>query len=80
MPEGPTYLLERWIGRGVVLQLKDARQIRGKLLGVDEHMNLVLDEAHETTAESTRTLGRVVVRGSNVVSLNAPPSPAGSPT
>lgn len=72
MPDGPTHLLERLVQHRVTLTLKDSRQLSGKLLGVDEHMNLVLDDADETTAELTRHLGRVVLRGSNVVSLNAP--------
>ena len=35
-------------------------------------MNVVIDEAEETTKEVVRRLGRVVLRGSNVVSLNVP--------
>ncbi len=72
MPEAPTYLLERVVQQRVTLLLKDSRQITGKLLGLDEHMNLVLDDAEESTPELTRHLGRVVLRGSNVVSLHAP--------
>ena len=72
MSDGPTHLLERLVHQRVTLTLKDSRRPTGKLLGVDEHMNLVLDDAEETTPELTRHLGRVVVRGSNVVSLHAP--------
>jgi small nuclear ribonucleoprotein (snRNP)-like protein len=72
MADGPTHLLERVVPQRVTLVLKDARQLTGKLLGLDEHMNLVLDDADETTAELSRHLGRVVVRGSNVVTLHAP--------
>jgi small nuclear ribonucleoprotein (snRNP)-like protein len=72
MTEAPTHLLERVVQQRVTLVLKDARQLTGKLLGVDEHMNLVLDDADETTAEVSRHLGRVVLRGSNVVTLHAP--------
>ena len=68
----PTHLLERLVQQRVTMTLKDSRHLSGKLLGVDEHMNLVLDDADETTAELTRHLGRVVLRGSNVVSLHAP--------
>jgi small nuclear ribonucleoprotein (snRNP)-like protein len=77
MTEAPTHLLERVLQQRVTLTLKDSRQLSGKLLGVDEHMNLVLDDADETTAEMSRHLGRVVLRGSNVVSLNAPIGSAG---
>ncbi len=72
MVEAPTHLLERVLQQRVTLVLKDSRQLTGKLLGLDEHMNLVLDDADESTAEVTRHLGRVVLRGSNVVTLHAP--------
>ncbi|HYA10585.1 MAG TPA: LSM domain-containing protein [Thermoplasmata archaeon] len=72
MPEGPLALVDRWVDQRVSLRLKDSREIEGKLLGVDDHMNVVLDDATETTAEVSRHLGRLVVRGSNVVALFAP--------
>ncbi len=56
----------------VQLRLKDGRLLVGRLLGCDEHMNLVLDEAEETTPDVARRLGRVVLRGSNLVTLNVP--------
>lgn len=68
----PTHLLERMLEQRVSLLLKDSRELEGKLRGVDEHMNLVLDDTEERTKETTRHLGRVVLRGSNVVSLHAP--------
>jgi len=61
----------------VTLELKDTRTLTGKLVGVDEHMNLVLEDADEKTSEVSRHLGRVVLRGSNVVTLNAPQGAAG---
>lgn len=67
----PTGLLERVVDQRVSLRLKDARELAGRLLGLDEHMNLVLDEVEETSATGSRRLGRVVVRGSNVISLTA---------
>jgi small nuclear ribonucleoprotein (snRNP)-like protein len=72
MAAGPIPLLERVVQQRVTLVLKDTRQLTGKLLGLDEHMNLVLDDTDESTAEVTRHLGRVVLRGSNVVVLHAP--------
>jgi small nuclear ribonucleoprotein len=73
MTEQPSHLLERVLQQRVTLVLKDGRQLTGKLLGFDDHMNLVLDDAGETTSEVRRHLGRVVLRGSNVVTLHAPP-------
>lgn len=67
----PTGLLERVVDQRVSLRLKDSRELAGRLLGLDDHMNLVLDEVEETSAEGSRRLGRVLVRGSNVISLTA---------
>jgi len=77
MVDGPAHVVERLLQQRVTLELKDTRTLSGKLVGVDEHMNLVLDDAEERTAEVTRHLGRVVLRGSNVVTLNAPQGAAG---
>jgi small nuclear ribonucleoprotein len=72
MAENPIAVLERLVDQRVVLRLKDGRELEGKLLGLDEHINLALDDGTEKAAEVSRHLGRVVVRGSNVVSLYAP--------
>jgi small nuclear ribonucleoprotein (snRNP)-like protein len=72
MPEGPLVVVERLVDQRVVLRLKDDREIEGKLLGADDHLNVVLDDATERSADVSRHLGQVVVRGSNVVALSAP--------
>ncbi|MGP8071789.1 MAG: LSM domain-containing protein [Thermoplasmata archaeon] len=79
MVDSPTSLVERLVSQRVTLLLKDTRQLSGKLLGVDEHMNLVLDDADETTSEVSRHLGRVVLRGSNVVTLHSPQGAGSKP-
>lgn len=79
MPNPPSSVLDRLLQQRVVLQLKDGRQFSGKLVGADEHLNVVLDETEERAADVTRRLGRVVLRGSNVLSLNAPAGPAAGP-
>lgn len=76
MVDGPLAVLERLVASKVTLLLKDSRQISGRLAGLDEHLNLVLDDTSETTAEVTRRLGRVVLRGSNVVTVHAPEAAA----
>ncbi len=77
MQGSPGHLLDRLIRQRVALVLKDSRTISGTLLGLDEHMNLVLDDADEMTEEATKHLGRLVLRGSNIVTLHAPHGAAG---
>jgi small nuclear ribonucleoprotein len=82
MAEVPGHLIDRFLTQRVTLLLKDSRQLSGQLVGADEHLNIVLDDAEETTAEVTRRLGRVVLRGSNVLALHsagARPSRTGGP-
>ncbi len=77
MVDTPTRLVERMVGHQVTLTLKDARQLSGKLEGIDEHMNLVLSGTDETTPSQSRHLGTVVLRGSNLVSLHDPQGSSG---
>ncbi len=67
----PLNALDKAMNRKVQLLLKDRRVLEGTLQGYDEHMNLVLDKTEETDAEGKRRkIGTIVVRGSNVVSIN----------
>ena len=47
--------------------------LRGKLMGFDQHMNLILDSSEEFGEESNKTLGTIVVRGDNVIMISPPP-------
>lgn len=42
--------------------------MEGKILGFDEYMNMVLDEAEEihTKRKSRRPVGRVMLKGENI--------------
>ncbi len=74
----PGALVDRLVQQRVELRLKDNRVIVGRLLGGDEHMNLVLEDVEERSAEMTRRLGRIVLRGSNVISMYSAGPPSGS--
>ncbi len=65
----PLDTLEKSLNQKLSLLLKDGRTVEGKLLGFDEYMNLVLDEVEEIKDDQKRRLGRIILRGSNVVSI-----------
>ena len=65
----PLALMEKTLNKKVSLLLKDNRVLEGKLTGYDEYMNMVLEETEERTADQTRRLGTVILRGNNVVSV-----------
>jgi small nuclear ribonucleoprotein len=75
----PMELLQKSIGGQVLVELKARRKIKGKLLGFDQHLNLILEDAEEIffdpeTEEATTTqIDRVIVRGDNVVIVSPPP-------
>ena len=67
-------VLDESINKIVLIKLKGNKTIRGKLMGFDQHMNLILDSSEELGGESnTKTLGTIVVRGDNVVMISPPP-------
>ena len=48
--------------------MKDNRSLVGILAGYDEYMNMTLDDAEEN-GEVQRKIGKVIIRGSNVVRI-----------
>ena len=66
----PLALLEKSMNHRISLLHKDGRILEGKLAGYDDYMNMVLEETEERTAEQTRRLGTVVLRGNNVVRIS----------
>lgn len=65
----PMKMLEENLNKKVSLLLKDNRTLEGILSGYDDHMNMVLDEVEEDSEETTKKIGTVVIRGSNVVRI-----------
>jgi small nuclear ribonucleoprotein len=66
----PINVLEKSMNQKITLLLKDNRILEGRLIGFDEYMNLVLDETEERMGDKARRLGKVVLRGNNVVSIS----------
>ncbi len=51
--------------------LKGGRELRGKLLAFDVHVNLVLENAEEISGnEAKRRYGTMIIRGDNVVFIS----------
>jgi len=65
-----SHILNSAIGKYVLVRLKNRRTLRGKLIGFDQHLNLVLEEAH--FIEEARKLGSIILRGDNVVYITLP--------
>ncbi len=76
----PMDLLGRSLNSQVLVKLKGDRELRGRLRGYDQHLNLILDDAEDLTEQPPQELGTVIVRGDNVILLSPSIKPAGKKT
>ena len=69
-----TQILEKSIGKTILIQLRGGKRLRGKLKGFDQHLNLVWEETEDVTdSENLKKLGLIIIRGDNVVMISPPP-------
>jgi len=74
MSEMTTKVLEKSLGKLVLVRLKGGKKLRGKLKGFDQHLNLVLEETENiTNPEKARKLETIILRGDNIVIISPPP-------
>jgi small nuclear ribonucleoprotein (snRNP)-like protein len=69
--ERPLDMLNQSKGKEILLQLKNDKQIVGKLVAFDIHINLVLDnvkEMHE--GEVKKSLGLTFLRGDTIIYIS----------
>ncbi len=65
----PMKVLEDSLNTKVAILMKDNRVLEGTLTGYDEYMNMVMGDAEEQGNEVKKKLGKVIIRGSNVVRM-----------
>ena len=58
--------------KSVLLRLRNNTTIKGNLLDFDVHMNLTLDDAEDVTEETPEKLGKILLRGDNVLVVSLP--------
>ena len=69
--ERPLDLLNHSKGKEILVQLKSEKQLVGKLLAFDIHINIVLDNAKEMEAnEVKRNIGLTFLRGDTIVFIS----------
>jgi len=69
--ERPLDALNAARGKRVIVELKNNKQIIGKLKAFDIHINTVLDEAEERAdGEVKRKLGTVFIRGDTIIIIS----------
>ena len=75
----PLDLLEKSLNQTMRLTLKDGRVIEGQLVGYDQYMNVVLEDALERAPEAAKKLGTIVLRGNNLIAIAQPRHTASAP-
>ena len=59
-------------GKRVLLRLRNTRTVEGTLIDFDIHMNLTLENAEDITEEKHLSLGKVLLRGDNILAISLP--------
>ena len=59
-------------GKTVLLRLRNSTTIQGSLIDFDIHMNLTLNNAEDITDEKHLSLGKILLRGDNILAISLP--------
>ncbi|HEY5736364.1 MAG TPA: LSM domain-containing protein [Nitrosopumilus sp.] len=59
-------------GKTVLLRLRNTRTVQGTLRDFDIHMNLTLEDAEDVTEEKHEKLGKILLRGDNILAVSLP--------
>ncbi|MGC8568117.1 MAG: LSM domain-containing protein [Candidatus Micrarchaeia archaeon] len=71
MQERPFDLLNKALGKSILVRLKNNVSIRGKITSFDAHMNIVMDDAEEIDDGETKAkLGTILLRGGNIIFIS----------
>ena len=60
-------------GKVILLRLRNTKTIQGSLIDFDIHMNLTLNNAEDITDEKHISLGKILLRGDNILAISLPP-------
>jgi len=67
-------VLERSLGKTVLIKVRGGKTLRGTLEGFDQHVNLVVKDAENVSDPmKNEMIGTIVLRGDNVIMISPPP-------
>jgi small nuclear ribonucleoprotein len=59
-------------GKTVLLRLRNTKTVQGTLIDFDIHMNLTLNNAEDISEEKHLSLGKILLRGDNILAISLP--------
>ena len=67
----PFDFLNNALNKTVLVRLKGTKELRGKLVAFDVHMNIVMEEGEELEdGKLVKKIGSMLVRGDNIVFIS----------
>jgi len=71
MSQRPLDIINQSLNNTIIVALKNNVEIRGILLGYDQHLNLVLKDADEIVdGKIEKSIGIAVIRGDNIIYIS----------
>ena len=66
--------LDDYINKIVTIKLRNKQIIQGKLMALDQHMNLILTNSKDIT-DDAKNLDKIILRGDNIVMVSLTDKP-----
>jgi len=64
----PLTVLQKAVNKQVSIRLKNDHEYKGKMMNIDQYMNVILTNAEEHSDDSiSANYGKLVIRGNNVL-------------
>ena len=63
-------LMNKNKNKSILLRLRNNKTVKGDLLDFDVHMNLTLENAEDISDEKTQQLGKILLRGDNILAIS----------
>ena len=67
--------LDDYINKIVTIKLRNKKIIQGKLMALDQHMNLILTNSKDITDDDAKNLDKIILRGDNIVMVSLTDEP-----
>jgi len=72
MAEEISTLMSNSKNKSVLLRLRNNKTIKGSLVDFDVYMNLTLNDAEDISDEKVEKLGKILLRGDNILVISLP--------